>query len=194
MWAGLDPPDPAAPSPGSAHRPQLDGTTGGQGRGAPPPARGRSPSPNSPSGWKPLDTRNGEHMMSGVGAERAPLCQPHSRQAGQTLRPDAMEKETTAQAGPGPLPSYSSKRAGGQGVIKGGLSLPRASRQDENAPRCSTRPTGNLRFRAGDGTRGARACSQMVLTPSPDGSNQTSREGAGRWGYHISNPFYGWVS
>lgn len=86
-----------------------------------------------------------------AGSERAPLCQPRGRQAGQTLRPDAVEKETTAQAGPGPLPSYSSKRAGGQGVIKGGLSLPRPSGQDENAPRCGTRPTGNLRFRAGEG-------------------------------------------
>lgn len=72
------------------------------------------------------------------GSEGAPLCQPGSRQAGRTLRPDATEKEITASAGAagwgvGVLPSYSSRRADGQGVIKGGLGLP-----------CASGPSGNL--------------------------------------------------
>lgn len=49
----------------------------GEGCFSPRPGAGRSPIPNSPSGWKLLDPRNGEHMMSGVGAgkgQREPLC------------------------------------------------------------------------------------------------------------------------
>lgn len=72
---------------------------GGWGRGTPPPVRGRSPIPNSPSGWKLLDARNGEHMVSAVGEAGVrvdPSAPAGSGQAGWTLRPDAMEKETTA--------------------------------------------------------------------------------------------------
>jgi hypothetical protein len=64
---------------------------------------------NSPSGRKLLDTRNGEHMMSEAGAGRGqsgPQCQPGSRRVGRTPRPDAMEKETTALAGPAPSSPY----------------------------------------------------------------------------------------
>lgn len=59
--------------------------------------------------------------------------------------------------------------------------------RDGDAAGCSTHPTGNLRFQAEEGVRGARACSQMVLTPGPDGHRPSGvtgphREGAGRQG------------
>lgn len=108
------------------------------GRGTSPPAPGRHvPHPQltlwleasgSPK-WGAHDVQSWGRR----GSEWAPLCQPGSGQAGRTLRPDATEKEITASAGPGPLPSYSSRRAGGQGVIKGGLGLP-----------CASGPKGNL--------------------------------------------------
>ena len=63
---------------------------GGWGRGTPPPVRGRSPIPNSPSGWKLLDARNGEHMVSAVGAGRGQsgsLCASRQRAGG--LDPEA---------------------------------------------------------------------------------------------------------
>lgn len=72
------------------------------------PTRGRAPISNSPSGRKLLDPRNGEHMVSegGIGRNRSgPWCQPGSGAGIWTLRPDAMEKETTAWLGqPPPLP------------------------------------------------------------------------------------------
>lgn len=50
---------------------------GWAGKGRFSPSWGHVPHPNSPSGWKLLDARNGEHMMSGVRAGRGqsgPLC------------------------------------------------------------------------------------------------------------------------
>lgn len=130
--------EPTASPPALAGRPQLRAARAGQGRGTSPPAPGRHvPHPQltlwleafgSPK-WGAHDVQSWGRR----GSEWAPLCQPGSGQAGRTLRPDAMEKEITASAGPGPLPSYSSRRAGGQGVIKGGLGLP-----------CASGPKGNL--------------------------------------------------
>lgn len=70
--------EPTTSPPALAGRPQLRGARAGRGGALLPLLRaGTFPIPNSPSGWKLLDPRNGEHMMSRVGAgegQSGPLC------------------------------------------------------------------------------------------------------------------------
>lgn len=156
-----------------------DGWDGCAGKGHSSPSSGQVPQPQLTLRLEASGSpkRGAHHVQSWGGpGQSGPLCASPAvgRRAGGPLRPDAMEKETTAPAA-GPLPSYSSKEGGWQGVIKGGLGLPR----DGGAPGCSTRPTGNLRFQAGEGVRGARAWPRWAQAFRGD---WTPREGAGRQG------------
>lgn len=128
--------------------------------GAGPPALTHPPAgslwiPGTGSTWCP--------ELGWAWSEWAPSV-PAQHRAGGRARPCGLtqwKKKPQLRLGWAPSPPTPAKRAGPQGVIKGGVGLPCASGRDEKAPGCCAHPTGNLGFRAGGGhgSRG-RLCIQ----------------------------------